>query len=231
MYPRLDFPTRSDRPTFYSNFVETIDGKVAVNQPGYWPIGSTVDYQTLIELRAHADALIHGKTTALSHRTVDSLVKPEFQDLRSQLGKSQPLHYVVVSAHPDSELTPFLSNPKYPQVSLVTTEQAETPTTVETLRFGQEQVDLLTLVEYLHRQGYQKVLIEGGPHLFGSFVALGLMDEVFVTIAPKLFGGDPTTSLGMTVGPLLSPDTICNYQLRETHQVNDELFLHYSRPL
>jgi len=37
LYPNLKFPKFSDRPFFYTNFVQTIDGKVGVKEEGYWP--------------------------------------------------------------------------------------------------------------------------------------------------------------------------------------------------
>jgi riboflavin biosynthesis pyrimidine reductase len=34
------------------------------------------------------------------------------------------------------------------------------------------------------------VLCEGGPHLFGSLLDAGLVDEVCLTVAPRFVGGD-----------------------------------------
>jgi len=51
------------------------------------------------------------------------------------------------------------------------------------------QVDLPALLRSLHEEGVRALLCEGGPTLHGSLQAAGLVDELFLTIAPKLAGG------------------------------------------
>jgi len=52
-----------------------------------------------------------------------------------------------------------------------------------------EWADLGTLLRTLHEEGVRAVICEGGPTLHGSLQAAGLVDELFLTIAPKLTGG------------------------------------------
>lgn len=49
--------------------------------------------------------------------------------------------------------------------------------------------DLPVLLRSLHEEGVRAVLCEGGPTLHGSLHAEGLVDELFLTIAPKLADG------------------------------------------
>lgn len=49
--------------------------------------------------------------------------------------------------------------------------------------------DLSAQLRSLRREGVRALLCEGGPTLHGSLQALGLVDELFLTIAPKLAGG------------------------------------------
>src|SRR3990167_736651 len=105
LYPNLKFskPPKS-RPFFYTNFVQTIDGKVAVDDPAYWPIGSKKDYEILTELRSYADCLIHGGNLArqFGEITLGSLNKKLFQQSRRVLGKSAKLPYYILTKHPKS---------------------------------------------------------------------------------------------------------------------------------
>ena len=96
-YPNLKFPRVNNRSFFYTNFVQTVDGKVQVKTPGYWPIGSKTDYQVLSELRAYADCLIHGKNlyNEFGEITKKSLQKKEFKNLRKKLGKNPELPYII----------------------------------------------------------------------------------------------------------------------------------------
>jgi riboflavin biosynthesis pyrimidine reductase len=50
--------------------------------------------------------------------------------------------------------------------------------------------DLGELLGTLHEEGVRAVMCEGGPTLHGSLQAEGLVDELFLTIAPKLSGGE-----------------------------------------
>jgi riboflavin biosynthesis pyrimidine reductase len=50
-------------------------------------------------------------------------------------------------------------------------------------------IDLRERLRALHEEGVRALLCEGGPTLHGSLQALGLVDELFLTIAPKLSGG------------------------------------------
>src|SRR3989344_8251129 len=102
MYEGITFPTLPNRPFFYTNFVSTADGKIQVleNTNDYWPIGSKLDHDTLVELRTHADALVHGKNTAYGFRTLNTLEYPQFQKRRKAVGKNELLPYIVISGHP-----------------------------------------------------------------------------------------------------------------------------------
>jgi len=51
-----------------------------------------------------------------------------------------------------------------------------------------EWADLADLLRSLRVEGVRAVICEGGPTLFGSLQASGLVDELFLTIAPKLAG-------------------------------------------
>jgi riboflavin biosynthesis pyrimidine reductase len=52
-----------------------------------------------------------------------------------------------------------------------------------------EPADLAALLGSLREEGVRAVMCEGGPTLHGSLQAEGLVDELFLTIAPKLSGG------------------------------------------
>jgi riboflavin biosynthesis pyrimidine reductase len=52
-----------------------------------------------------------------------------------------------------------------------------------------DPADLPQLLRSLHAEGVRALLCEGGPRLHASLEALGLVDELFLTIAPKLAGG------------------------------------------
>lgn len=233
VYPNLTLPTRTDRPFFYANFVQTLDGKVQVTSDptAYWPLGSEEDFDTLIGLRAYADVLVHGKNTATVVRTVERLGSEDFQSRRKQAGKTKPILYVVVSGHPDDQLAPILTNlPSQVEVLLVTTEHAELPSSLEsvpTTRLGKDAVELALLSNHLHTQGMQQVLVEGGPHLFTGFLKDNLLDELFLTVSSKIFGNEPGKTITLSEGHLFKPNQTPRFEIMSCLQHENELYLRY----
>lgn len=203
LYQNLSFP-RTKTPYFYTNFVSTIDGKVQVleNTEKYWPLGSQLDYETLIELRTYADVLIHGAKTALAHPTLVSLSKPAFHEERERVGKKNPILYIVISNHPTNNLIPKLtSTSPHVKTMVITSEKAAVSKDLEKavaiIRLGKKTVDLSLLPMFLTKQKLKHILVEGGPTLMGSFFKADLIDEIFLTITPKIVGNTDNKTLTM----------------------------------
>lgn len=231
IYPELIFP-EIGRPFFYSNFVTTLDGKAFVDRDGYWPIGSAADHSAMRELRAHADVLIHGRRTASVFRTVDSLTDRGFREMRAAKGRTADVMYVVVSDHPDETLRRTLRNEAGFRTVLVTASPVavtapfrDVADIVQTKPGGAVQA----IVADLKARGLRAALIEGGPHLLGSFVVAGLLDQIFLTLSPKLFGSLQNVSLTMIEGVLIEPTQVPAFTLLSARTVGDELFLRYAK--
>ena len=77
------------------------------------------------------------------------------------------------------------------------------------------------LVTRLEKQGYQQMLLVGGSRLSGSFLQEGLINELLITIEPKLFGN----------GDFLHSDSLLdtNLQLLDVKKLNQKgtMVLHY----
>lgn len=209
VYDTLTFPQKKDRPFFYTSFVSTVDGKVWVNKKGYWPIGSKTDFETFTYLRAHADAIIDGKGTALQFgkATIDTIHSDNFQSLRKEIRKNKDVLYFVMTKHPDGKLEKALGNSYNFKPQIFT-----------------EGIDIF--VSYCNKEGLDTVFVDGGPTLLASFLEKNLIDEVFLTITPKIFGNDGS-AVTMVEGKLFDPQNIKNFTLISTQQVGDEVFLRY----
>jgi len=81
--------------------------------------------------------------------------------------------------------------------------------------------DLVALLREQRERGVRALLCEGGPTLHGSLQALGLVDEIFLTITPKLAGdGGP----GLVEGELPG---VAALQLAWLLEEDGELFARY----
>ena len=63
--------------------------------------------------------------------------------------------------------------------------------TAEVVAVGDTDVTPGAVLAALAGRGLCRVLCEGGPALFGSFAAAGLVDELCLSLAPQLAGGGP----------------------------------------
>jgi riboflavin biosynthesis pyrimidine reductase len=86
------------------------------------------------------------------------------------------------------------------------------------------RVDLTALLGSLREEGVRALLCEGGPTLHGALQAAGLVDELFLTIAPKLSGGGAPPRI--LEGEL---DEVVPLELAWLLEQDGELFARYSR--
>jgi riboflavin biosynthesis pyrimidine reductase len=88
---------------------------------------------------------------------------------------------------------------------------------------GDDAVDILLALDELAGRGLERVICEGGPHLFGWLAAAKAYDELCVSIAPLVTGGDAKRMIAGVESELVDP-------LRLEHVLEEDghLFLRYS---
>lgn len=221
-----------ERPCVFLNMASTADGRATLGGRS-GPIGNRADKELFLALRTAVDAVLFGAGTARAEH-YRRLVKDESQRrLRLERGlAAEPLACIVsagLALSPES--VPLLGEPDARVVILTSSPAGELPASVapvEYVRAAREgQLDLRAALAELHaRWGVQTMMCEGGPHLNGALLAAGLVDELFLTLAPKLGGGaDPQASLRIVCGPELDPPV--ELELREALESNGYLLLRY----
>jgi riboflavin biosynthesis pyrimidine reductase len=135
-------------------------------------------------------------------------------------------------ATPDGYATAPQHDPPTEPATPTTTPRHDPPTEpatpVEYVRAARGgRLDLQAALAELHtRWGVQTMMCEGGPHLNGDLLAAGVVDELFLTLAPKLGAGTgPQASLRIVCGPELSPPL--ELELREALESEGCLLLRY----
>lgn len=228
---KYKFKKSVDRPFIFSSFVSTIDGKIIVKAPGYWPIGSKNDYAFFTHLRAHADVIADGKNTAMmfGKKTIETITSLSFKEQRKALGKKQDAEYVVVTSKPDDELLSMLSGEYTPYIAtssaLNFTYNQSRIIKIE----GDGQVNLSSLMHSFTQKGWEYVYIDGGPTLISALLEQNLLDELFVTIAPKIVGTEDGKTMTLAEGKLFPSENIKQFKLLSSEVVGDEVFLRYSK--
>ena len=93
---------------------------------------------------------------------------------------------------------------------------------------GKDALDTGELLTQLRKQlGEQRLLVLGGSETNSNFLAHNLVDELFLTVAPKIkLGRDIPTYAG---GEALPREAMLDFQIVEHHVIGDEVFLRYRR--
>lgn len=197
---RLGELAPADRPYVVTNFVATVDGRAAIEGRS-GPIGSDADSEVLHLLRTQADAVMIGAGTMRAERygriVPDSALRG-FRE-RSEGLAADPLA-VIVSGSLDLPWDAGLFTSGFGTVLILTSSDGPVPETKTSVRVERhssaEGVDLISALRTLRQErGVRSVLCEGGPRLHANLVERGLVDELFVTMAPKLAGGRAPTLL------------------------------------
>ncbi|MDA1316456.1 MAG: RibD family protein [bacterium] len=211
------FPTHPDRPYLFTSFISSIDGKIIVKEKGYWPIGTEKDKEYFTYLRAHADALVDARNTAVrfAKYIIKRIHEDMYQGFRKDLGKPPLPEYIVITSRPDEELHNALKNDHGFKPTILTPNE------------GESRVTPQKLIEYLNSKGYKNVFIDGGPNLIAQLLEARVLDEIHLTIAPKIFGSLPDKTLTMVEGILFPPDEVPQFKLESVEKLEDEVVLRY----
>jgi riboflavin-specific deaminase-like protein len=196
-----------DRPYLVLNMVSTLDGRIAIDGRS-GPIGDEADKELFFALRCAVDAVMVGAGTIRTERYGRLLRKPERRDKRAAEGLQPDPLAIVVSARLRLPADVPLLQDEHSTVAILTASEdtvADPAAEVHYLRGpARMELELRPLLERLRREfGVRSILCEGGPSLNESLIREGLVDELFLSIAPKLAGGPPLTIL--TGDPLSEP--------------------------
>lgn len=194
----------------YANFVETLDGVVALplvpRSNRVVADESEADLFVMALLRACADAMIVGSHTLLAspkNRWTAEAAYPgaaaDFAELRRRLGLRD-----------------------LPEVVVLSRSRA-----IESEALGDRllvRADVNEAIAELRERGRGRILCEGGPTLFGSMLADGLVDELFLTLSPLVAGG----GLSLVEGQALLPDARVAATLKGVRRHASHLFVRYA---
>jgi riboflavin-specific deaminase-like protein len=181
-----------DRPYLITNFALTLDGRATIGGVS-GPIGTKRDTQMLVGLRTRVDAVMIGAGTMREECYGRVLADPAKRERREEDGLPHDPLMVLVSGRLDLPWNAPLFTEGGGQVLIFTASDQDPPATetpVELVR-SDGMVDLPAALAHLRAErGIRSVLCEGGPHLHAQLLQAGLVDELFVTHAPKLAGGE-----------------------------------------
>jgi riboflavin biosynthesis pyrimidine reductase len=244
----------TERPFVLANFVSTLDGVVEISgrAGGSTISGSdTADRFIMGLLRASADAIIVGARTveAASPESlwIPESTYPDAKDLYVEyrlniLHKPEYSILVVVTASGRLELErAIFRTPGVRTVVMTTSAGMGVLAKAGATELPSVQIHILNaesgiispreILRLLHMElGVRRLLHEGGPTLFGQFLAAEVVDELFLTLSPRIAGRSAgTIRPGLVQGMEFMPDGAPRFQLLSVKQKAEYLYLRYQR--
>ena len=193
-------------PYVFVNMAMTADGKIATANRAVHSFGSARDLAQLYALRATADAIICGaRTVEISNATLGNGGE-KYRRLRLKSGLAEfPIRIIVTGSGSIDPRAKIFAKHFSPLV-ILTTQRAPAKKLglLQTLAdevkiFGQNEVNFLKAFAWVRKKyRVKRLLCEGGGELNDALFRADLVDEIRLTICPKIFGGNtaPTISEG-----------------------------------
>jgi riboflavin-specific deaminase-like protein len=207
------------RPRVVCNVATSLDGKIAPpHRRGPFVMSrGAEDSKRMKALRSRCDAVIVGATNL---RSDDPDLMPS------------PLRVVVTRAGKDMTVAARIFDPALDGEAVVAhastmpdAKRAELGARATLVELGEAEVDISALLAWLaNERGCEVVLCEGGGVLNAAFFAAGAVDEICLTLVPRVLGGAEAPTMVEGAGLPLS---IKDARLMSADRVGDELFLRY----
>lgn len=217
------------RPYVILNAAMTLDGKIAT-QTGSSNISGSEDLKRVHEIRKDCDAIMVGIGTVLAddpRLTVHKIdANPEDNPVRVVVDSKcrTPADARITN---DDAKTIIAGANEYKH-DFFKTERYET-LKKRGVRFfwsGEERVDLVSLMSYLHEEGIEKLMLEGGATLNFSMIRAGLIDEIRICVAPMVVGGANAKTFFDGEGFDLMDDAV-RLELVDNFTLGNDLILTY----
>lgn len=209
------------RPHVCVNFALTWDARVSTRNHTPSDFSSPRDKRRLLEIRATGDAVLVGVgTVAADHMTMTlpGEVNGPLRVLVSNSGRIDPALRVFTKSTPP--------------IVIFSTQRMSQRTRTNLAHMADlwlhegGTVDLTRVLATLRAEyRVRRVVCEGGPRLFRSLLALGLVDEIRLTLASRIFGGVKAPTLTGVADRFLARSTRC--ALRGMEVIDGECFLRY----
>jgi len=181
------YPDPLDRPYVRMNFVASADGAATADGRS-GGLSTAGDHRVFMLLRQLAEVILVGAGTARTENYRGAR-KPSLVT-----GEPPPIAVITATAQLDPA-APLFTDTAVPPLILTAAASPEAnrrrlaEAGAEVVVLDGDRVAPDQVLAELTGRGLHRVLCEGGPHLFGDLLAADVVDELCLTVAPKLAGG------------------------------------------
>lgn len=209
-----------------ANMVASADGSAVADGRSEGLSGPS-DKRVFGVLRGLCDVVLVGAGTARAEGYRALRARASYAEHRTGLGQRPAPVLALVSGSLDLDPSSELFTGAERTVVLTATSADETARArlaevADVVITGDERVDPAAAIDALVALGHQRILCEGGPHLLAGVVQAGRLDELCLTIAPRLVGGD-----GPRIVAGLQRDGVAELELAHLLEDEGNLFARY----
>jgi len=219
-------------PFVYVNFAITADGKIAPANRVFKPFSSKDDQELLMELRTRADAVMAGARTVDRYPVNLGPGGRQRREKRKRLGFREYNLRIVVSGAGTLDAKAEIFKHRFSPIVVLVSERIS-DRNLRKLRSladevkvcGRNEIDFPAALGWLREKWkVKRLLCEGGGALNEALFRAGVVDELYLTISPVIFGGRnaPTLADGKGIEQLGDATQL---KLKSYRRVGDEVFL------
>jgi len=232
--PVVNYRVPTPLPFVLVNMAMTADGKIATANRRVSSFGSRRDQAHLLQLRATADAVMAGARTVDSNPVTLGPGPAKYRRLRLRRGLAEYNLRIVVSRTGSVNPNATVFQRDFSPIIILTTRRAPADrlkrlraVAAEVKICGTKEINLRSALRWLRKEwGIKRLLCEGGGELNDALFRAGLVNELHLTVCPKIFGGRaaPTIADGLGAGSLARAARL---ELQSARRQGEEMFLVY----
>jgi riboflavin-specific deaminase-like protein len=213
------------KQTVAINMAMTLDGKVARPDGKWFGMTSPADKKQMDFYRSQSDALIVGKNSIIND---DPVIKIRYVE-----NAINPRPIILIrNGTLERSRRIFEESDHTPLIICCSRNKKEVMKTLENLAdihaLDSDDIDPKKVLGILARQGYERILLEGGPKLNYSFFRQGLVNRIHLTLVPYLIGQRNLPCIVDGEKPFDLFDK-AEWKLAKTQSIGNEVFLTYDR--
>ena len=215
-----EFFDRYQRPLVTVSYAQSIDGSIASRNRETLQLSSRQSMVLTHRIRAACDAIIIGINTLLADnplltvRLVEGM-NPQPIVLDSQLRIPLQAQLLERTDHNCWLACAHTNDPQ--RINALATKGVEL---IVCRRDHLGRVDLPDLLYQLGRKGVRSIMVEGGSQVITSFIESRLVDQMIITIAPRLVGGLPLLNR-----PIVSNGSLLQLNAVSYHSSGQDIIL------
>ena len=204
----------------------SLDGRIAFPKGGESHLGSKYDKQLLNNSLKKVDATLFGSGTLKAHQSTILIRKNNFFKNRQEISVNQPISIIAGNSRNFSKNWRYFNQPI--RKWLISSDRNIKDSKVNFDKTFFYEDSWLNTLNILKQEGIKRIALLGGAKLIESFFKEDLIDEIKITICPKVIGGQYTWI------PFKEKNEIFNFDNRWKIKMTkvlktSEVFMHYTK--